>query len=375
MNYFDHAATTSMSKAAIHAFTEAATLCYGNESSLHDEGMKAKQALEASRAIIASSFEVDDECVIFTSGGTESNQLSIQTLLRDLPPSKTHILCSQLEHHSILQHMEELNRNGYNIEYMEHTSDGTICLEHLQRQIKETTALIILQHANSEIGILQPISAVHELIKQKQIRLHVDCVQSFGKIDCTAISSYADSIAVSSHKVQGPKGVGAIVFPSIHTLRPHSSITHERGFRAGTVNVPGIYSFSIAVQMMQHDLAYIKQLRAIIIEELRSVYPFIQCVEGAGANQLPHIICLLFPKVQGQYVMMELNKRGYCVSSGSACQSGAKEPSKVLLAIGKDVDEAKSSIRISLGMANTREQCRNLVKALSEIIETVCIQM
>ncbi|WP_042345621.1 IscS subfamily cysteine desulfurase [Bacillus massiliigorillae] len=368
MKYFDHAATTPMCNEAIEAYSEAAKLCFGNESSLHDEGNKAKQLLEASRKIIASSLDEADESVIFTSGGTESNQLSIQTLLKNTSPTKKHIICSSLEHHSIHQSMLQLHELGYEIEFMKHHSNGIVNLEILQKQIKETTAIIILQHVNSEIGIIQPIASVHQLIKDTDILLHVDCVQSYGKLNCKSISKYADSLAISSHKVYGPKGVGAIVFPHIHTLHPHhSAITHEKGYRSGTVNVPGIYSFAMAVNQVKQDY-HIQNMRNIILENLHLTEIPFACIEGTNEQQLPHIICLVFPKVQGQYVMMELNKLGYCVSSGSACQSGTKEPSKALLALGKDSDEAKSSIRISLGAHNTEEQCHSLAHDLSQII-------
>lgn len=368
MKYFDYAATTPMCDEAISAYTEAAKLCFANESSLHDEGNKAKQVLEASRQIIASSLGVKDECVVFTSGGTESNQLSISTLLKNAPSNKKHIICSSLEHHSIHQSLLQLYKKGYEIEYMEHLSNGIVNLESLQKQIKETTALIILQHVNSEIGIIQPIAAVHQLIKDKNILLHVDCVQSFGKLDCTTIHEYVDSLAISSHKVYGPKGVGAIAFPHIHTLQPYqAAITHERGYRAGTVNVPGIYAFAVAVNNLKMS-HHIESLRFIILKNLQASQISFECIEGEKQQQLPHIICIVFPKVQGQYVMMELNKLGYCVSSGSACQSGTKEPSKVLLSIGKDADEAKSSIRISLGIHNTEEQCLSLTQDIAQII-------
>ncbi|MEH6942810.1 cysteine desulfurase family protein [Bacillus sp. JJ722] len=374
MKYFDYAATTPMCEGAIAAYTEAAKLCFGNESSLHDEGHKAKQVLEASRQIIASNLGVKDECIVFTSGGTESNQLGIQTLLKNTPSNRKHIICSSLEHHSIHQSLFQLQEQGYEIEYMEHLSNGIVNLEFLQKQIKETTALIILQHVNSEIGIIQPIADVHQLIHDQNILLHVDCVQSFGKLDCKTMHEYVDSLAISSHKVYGPKGVGAISFPHIHTLQPYqTAVTHEHGYRSGTVNVPGIYSFAVAVNNLKKS-NHIPSLRSIILKNLQASQISFECIEGEEKQQLPHIICLLFPKVQGQYVMMELNKLGYCVSSGSACQSGTKEPSKVLLSIGKDADEAKSSIRISLGMHNTEEQCLSLAQDLSHIIAMLLTQ-
>ncbi|WP_019242750.1 MULTISPECIES: cysteine desulfurase family protein [Bacillus] len=374
MIYFDYAATTPMSNEAISAYTEAARLCIGNESSLHDEGSKAKHVVEVSRQLIADAFRIDSQSVIFTSGGTESNQIAIRTLLKNCAPHKKQIICSSIEHSSVNNELILLEKEGYEIKYLRHLEDGTICLQHLQQLVNENTSIVIIQHVNSEIGIIQPLEKVYKIIKGKELFLHVDCVQSFGKIDCSPIGKWADSIAISSHKVFGPKAVGAIVFPSIHNLRPiNFSITHENGFRAGTVNVPGIYSFAIAVQQAQaslsHDYTIITRLRNRLLQLLHTSSSRLTIIQGKEGYQLPHIICLLCSKVQGQYVMMELNQLGYAISSGSACQSGSKEPSKVLLTIGKDHNEAKSSIRISLGKYTTEEQCLKLAEDLLKIMK------
>ena len=376
MNYFDYAATTPMSTEALSAFTEAAQQCFGNESSLHDEGSKAQEVLKASRTIIADSLNVPDETVVFTSGGTESNILAIQTLLRNKQPDKTHIIVSSLEHASIMGHVQQLQANGYEVDFLDHLEDGTISLKHLQYLLKNETALLIVQHVNSEIGIIQPIAQIRQLIKEKQIFLHVDCVQSYGKIDCRPIAHYADSLSISAHKLYGPKGVGAIIFPTIHELQPfYIRATHENGFRAGTVNVPGIYAFAIAAKTafrtIEQNYTKMVALRKLLKNSLHLNHTQFECVEGDNHNQLPHIICLLFSKVQGQYVMMELNRLGFCVSSGSACQSGAKEPSKALLALGKNEDYAKSSIRISLGLHNTEAQCEQLADAITTTITAI----
>lgn len=376
MNYFDYAATTPMSAESLSAFTEAAQHCFGNESSLHDEGSKAREVLKASRNIIADSLHVPDETVVFTSGGTESNVLAIQTLLRNKQPDQTHIIVSSLEHASIMGHMQQLQADGYEVDFLTHLEDGTINLKHLQQLLKNETALLIVQHVNSEIGIIQPIAEIRQLIKEKQIFLHVDCVQSYGKIDCLSIAHYTDSLSISAHKLYGPKGVGAVIFPTIHELQPfYISATHENGFRAGTVNVPGIYAFAIAAkiacQTIEENERKMTSLRNTLIKSLQLDDTQFECVEGNKHNQLPHIICLLFSKVQGQYVMMELNRLGYCISSGSACQSGSKEPSKTLLALGKNEDYAKSSIRISFGLHNTEAQCKQLANEITNTIIAV----
>jgi len=372
MKYFDYAATTPMSDEAIQAFTEAARLAFGNANSLHDIGCRSLEILNFCRSYMATIFQTEGDSIIFTSGGTESNRLAIQTLLHNT--DKKHIITSSLEHSSILHYLQELKEQGYTIDFVNHLEDGTVCLQHLEQLIQESTALVIIQHGNSEIGTIQPISDIANILKNSDAALHIDCVQTFCKIDCSNIAKFASTISVSSHKLYGPKGVGAIISPQIDRLNPiNNLVTHEYGFRPGTVNVPGIFSFATAIkqalQTMTEDHRHIQHLRTYFVKELQSSNCDFQLIESL--RQLPHIICLLFSKVQGQYVMMELNKRGYCVSSGSACQAGSKEPSKVLLAIGKNEDEAKSSIRISLGKNLTEEQCRDLAASISSIISSI----
>jgi cysteine desulfurase len=229
MKYFDCAASTLMSEGAMKAYIDASTQSFGNANSLHDEGDKAKRVLQFSRQQIANMTGSAEDSVIFTSGGTESNELAIDILLHNAPNGKNHIILSKLEHASIHHKIETLQKKKLcEVDYISHQKSGAIELEHLKALIKTTTALIIVQHANSEIGVLQEIDKIRNMIGEKSIFIHVDCVQSFGKIDLTEISKYADSIAISSHKIYGPKGVGACIFPKIKQLRPiYEDVSHE----------------------------------------------------------------------------------------------------------------------------------------------------
>lgn len=379
MKYFDFAATTPMSQKALDAFVEAATKCFGNANSLHDEGNKANEVLQFSRHIIGEQMGVESKSVIFTSGGTESNVIALQTLLHNTTKDKKHIIVSSLEHASIQHILQTLQQNEeYEIDFASHHPDGTISLSHVKSLIKATTAMIIVQHVNSEIGVIQEIDLLKELIGNRSIYLHVDCVQSFGKIHTKQISTYADSIAISSHKIYGPKGVGACIFPKIDTLQPFNpNVTHEFSFRSGTVNVPGIYAFSIAAknacENIDVDLQKSMILREDFIDTLRSQSIEFEEIKAAKHQQLPHIIGLLFPKTQGQYVMIELNKLGYSVSTGSACQVGMQEPPKTLIALGKNSNEAKSYIRISLGKSHNANHCNQLAIDLKRIIKPIQI--
>lgn len=375
MKYFDFAATTPMSEDALLAYMDAATNCYGNAHSLHDEGMKASEVLQFARKTIGDLLHIKRESVIFTSGGTESNSLSILTLLHNASPDRNHIIVSGIEHSSIFHLLQTLELTGkYEIDYVSHNGDGTISLHHLSQLLKVTTALVIVQHANSEIGILQDIEKIKAILGDQAIYLHVDCVQSFGKTAIDHITKVADGISISSHKVFGPKGVGACVFPFISQLQPiNPAVSHEFSFRSGTVNVPGVYAFGIAAghlsKKAERDSQLIWEKRQTIVDYLRLQRIDFEVVEGPRSAQLPHILALLFPKIQGQYVMMELNNLGFSVSTGSACQVGMQEPSKTLLAIGKSADEAKSFIRISIGNPHTHGDCLAFAESLASIIK------
>ncbi len=377
MKYFDFAATSPISKTVADAFIDASISCYGNAESLHDEGSKAKKILEYSRSAIADLLSVDSRSVIFTSGGTESNMLAISTLLHNAGKRKKHVIVSGIEHPSVDYLLHKLHdEHEIELEYLPHRADAGFCEEALAGMIRPDTALVVLQHANSETGALQNIGKAAEIIKHTTACLHVDCVQSFGKMDISPIAAVADSLAISSHKIRGPKGIGACIFPNIRYLAPlFHSVTHEFGFRSGTANVPGVYAFAVAAKEMMKEWKAewerISSLRRDIILSLERNGIQFETAAGKEGMQLPHIMALLLSNIQGQYVMMELNRRGYSISTGSACQAGMQAPSRTMIAIGKTPDEAKSYIRISLGNEHSSADCENLVQVLSEIIKPV----
>jgi cysteine desulfurase len=368
--YLDYAATTPMDEEALEVYMGAAKKFFANPSSLHDEGTAAKQLLEFSRRELSKLIGVNEQTVIFTSGGTESNMLAIETLLSSKPHIKNHIICSKLEHTSILNWMTKLEQNGYEVSYLTHQEDGTISLDDLKSKIKDETCLVIVQHVNSEIGCIQPIEVIKRIIGD--IYLHTDCVQSFTKLPLQQIAAICDSMSISSHKVYGPKGVGAVIFPTIHALKPAvSGVSHEMGFRAGTANLPGIASFVTAAkateQNRESEIDRMTVLRKILLSELSNRRTIHERYESKHA-QLPHIIGLAFPGIQGQMMLLELNRAGFAVSTGSACSIGNQEPSKTMIAIGKTKDEAKALIRISLGKHVTEEQILSLAKHISLVV-------
>lgn len=370
--YFDYAATTPIDPVALKVWMDASQQFYGNSSSLHDYGSQAAQLLDLSRQQLADLVKVDKESVIFTSGGSESNVLAIETFLASKTPKKNQILISQTEHASLHQYVSKLKNQGYEITDLCHLSDGTVDLDHLATSLSEQTCIVIVQHVNSEIGVVQPIQEIKKILRGRDIFLHVDCVQSFAKLPLETISEDCDSMAISSHKVYGPKGVGAVIFPNQHMLKPAlSNVTHEYGFRAGTVNVPGIAAFVTAAKQLSgqlhEELSRISALRSQFIKQLKEQNIAFEVIESEK-HQLPHILALTFSGLQGQSMMIELNRRGFAVSTGSACQIDKQEPSKAMLAIGKSHEEAHQLIRISFGKLTTEE---NVIKLAESIVQVV----
>ncbi|RFU60697.1 IscS subfamily cysteine desulfurase [Bacillus sp. V59.32b] len=367
MIYFDYAATTPMDEEALEVFIEASNRFFGNSNSLHDTGSAAKQLLEHSRQTLAALLNVEKEGVIFTSGGTESNIVALETLLSSSKKKKNHIIASKTEHSSLSNYLLKLEKDGYEITYLNHQADGIIDLTNLKDAIKPSTCMIVVAHANSEIGCIQPLSEIKELIADREIFLHADCVQSFGKLDLVE----ADSLSISSHKVYGPKGVGAVIFPNIHRLKsPVPGTSHENGFRAGTVNVPAIASFVTACKKMyqnkESQWEKMKALRSLFILELQRMEVSFELFQSES-GQLPHIIGMIVPGFQGQFLMLELNRAGYAVSTGSACTVGKQSPSRTMKAIGKSDDESRGLIRISLGNTTSGGDIIGLTQALAHV--------
>ncbi|MDZ5605951.1 IscS subfamily cysteine desulfurase [Bacillus pseudomycoides] len=369
MIYLDYAATTPMSKEAIDTYTKAAEQYFGNEQSLHDIGGTASSLLQVCRASFAQMIGGKEQGVFFTSGGSESNYLAIQSLLN--AKNGKHILTSPMEHASIRSYFQSLTKQGYTITEIPVDSCGLINLGALETAITDDTVLASIQHGNSEIGTIQPISEIGALLKKHHILFHTDCVQTFGKLPIDVTAMQIDSLSVSAHKIYGPKGVGACyINPQVRWGQVFPGTSHEKGFRPGTVNVPGIASFLTAAQDILHDReeerARFQQLRSYFIEQLQHLPIEIQ-VEGHSTACLPHIIGVTIKGIEGQYMMLECNRHGIAISTGSACQVGKQEPSKTMLAIGKTYEEAKQYVRFSFGLHTTKEHIDTTIHALHTI--------
>ncbi|MGG0846610.1 IscS subfamily cysteine desulfurase [Peribacillus simplex] len=370
MIYLDYAATTPIDDEALEVFSQASRKFFGNASSLHDIGSEAARLLDMSRQQLADMLNIKKEGIIFTSGGSESNMLAIDTFIASKPSWQNHLIVSRTEHASIANFVAKLEQEGFDVTYLRHLEDGRVDIEHLEECLTEKTCLVIVQHVNSEIGVIQPIEQISKAVRKHQAFLHVDCVQSFAKLPLGKISALCDGLSVSSHKVYGPKGTGAVFFPSIHQLKaPVPNITHEYGFRPGTVDVPGIASFVTAAKKlgdnMEDERKRICMLRMQLIEQLTVRKVDFQIIEAK--NQLPHILALTFAGLQGQYIMLELNQKGFAVSTGSACQIGKQDPSKTMMAIGKSEDEAHQFVRFSFGKNTTADEIHKLADCIEGI--------
>lgn len=373
MIYLDYAATTPMSEEALETFVSASKNYYGNERSLHDIGSNASLLLEACRKQLAKFLNASPASIYFTSGGTESNILAIQTLLKSTKKPGRHIITTSLEHSSISNYLPVLKEQGYDISYIPVQSNGIVSLRSLKNALRDDTILAIFQHVNSEIGAIQPIQEIANILKPHNILLHCDCVQSFGKLEIDVIKLGLSSLSISGHKIYGPKGIGALyISPSISSQPIYPGTSHESGIRPGTVNVPAIASFITAAgNQIEHlnpeqiRLLNIKQVFVEEFNELREIVKF----EGSDEDCIPNIIGMRIVGLEGQFVMLECNRYQFAISTGSACAIGMQKPSATMLSIGRNVHEAKQFFRISLGKDTTKEDLINLASVLKLIIE------
>ncbi|MDP4097241.1 IscS subfamily cysteine desulfurase [Paenibacillus sp. P96] len=370
MIYLDYAASAPMSEEALHVFHELNKEVYGNASSLHDAGGKAEHILNYCRRQLAGLIHGREEGIYFTSGGTESNILALQSVLNGLPASKRHFITTSVEHSSIRNLVSLLQSQGWEISIMQPDLNGRITPEILLSHLKENTGLVSIQHANSETGIIQDLQELSSVLKERHVLLHTDAVQTFGKIPVHADELGFDVLTVSSHKLYGPKGVGAVyIRPGIPWKPVYPGTTHEKGFRPGTVNVPGIGAFIAAAAAMIGQMTELSQhfqkLRSHLFTEAERLgIPLKPVVQEVRAQVLPHIAGCYFLKAEGQYIMLECNRNGICISTGSACAAGQQEPSPSVKALGATNQEALRFIRISFGQHTTLQEMDLLLKTL-----------
>lgn len=374
MNYFDYAATCPIDGEALEAYVKASKEYFGNTSSLHDVGGKASSLIEQCRETLAELTGVNSKDMYFTSGGTESNFLAMHALLDANQDKGKHMIITQSEHSSIQNTAKKLEDEGYVVSKIPLTPHGIIDLECLKEELRDETALVSIHHVNPEIGTVQPLEEVSKLCNENGVLLHSDCVQSFGKIDVRTIAPYVDSFSISSHKVYGPKGVGAFYITPSLSFRPYlPDVAHEKGVRAGTVNVPAVAGFTVAAQKFIRSLEQTQQhqksLVKAFIKALEPIEGYVDLFNPSVKEGFSSIIGLCVKEIEGQWLMLEGNRNGYAYSTGSACATGQQHPSQTLLAMGLSEEKAKTFIRISFGKDHTVEHVEQLAQFLIQTVE------
>ncbi len=361
-SYFDHNATTPVSASVLKALVPALAEVYGNASSIHHHGQVAKQQLETARRQVACLIGCEAREIVFTSGGTEANNLAIFGAVLGRPAGKRHVVTTAIEHPAVLRVCDQLETTCVPV-----GSNGIVDPEDVSRAIRPNSALITVMHANNEVGTLQPIEEIAQVAQEAGVLFHVDGMQAAGKIPVNVKALGVDLYSLSGHKLYGPKGIGALYVKKRTHLQPYLfGGRHERELRPGTENVPGAVGLGqAAVDFCADEMGRLVLLRDRLESGILRNVPGTG-VNGDTARRLPNTSNIYFDGFEGEAMVISLDLKGFAVSSGSACSSGAVEPSHVLMALGLSKDRAKSSIRFSLGASNTQEQVDDLIDAVAE---------
>src|SRR5258708_6118491 len=338
---------------------------YGNASSIHHYGQIAKQRLEMSRRELATFRNCARRELVFRGGGPEADNLAVFGIAR----GRSHAITTSIEHPAVLNAFAQLEREGVDVKYLRVGSNGIVDPDDVRRALRPDTALISVMHANNEIGTIQPVAEIAEIAKEAGVTFHVDGVQAAGKIPIDMKTLGADLYSISGHKLYAPKGIGALYVRKGVKLNPllHGG-RHARERRPGTENVPGAIALGRAAELASRDLAFENDRLAKLRDCLEhGILEAIPCagVNGSRAHRVPNTTNIHFDDIEGEAMVISLDLKGFAVSSGSACSSGAVEPSHVLLAIGLSRDRAKSSVRFSLGHSNTTEQVDALIESVA----------
>jgi cysteine desulfurase len=365
--YFDHNATTPVAPEVRETLATALAEVYGNASSIHHFGQRAKERLERARRQVAAALGCADREVVFTSGGTESDNLAILGVVRNDRRTRKHVITSVIEHPAVLASCEQLEREGVAVTYLPVSSDGLVDPGEVRRAIRCETVLVTIMHANNETGVVQPLAEAARITREAGVYLHSDGVQALGKI----AAGDADLYSISGHKIHAPKGIGALrVRKGTRLAAIAFGGRHERERRPGTENVPGAIALGRAAELI--DLTEEAERLAGLRDRLESA--ILDRVPAAGINgsrraRMPNTTNLYFDGIQGEALVIALDLCGFAVSTGAACSSGAVEPSHVLTAMGLSPERARSSIRFSLGRYNTAGEVDALAEAVVASVE------
>lgn len=373
VRYFDHSATTPVNPEVLKEMMPYFSLEYGNPSSMYTLGRTAKRAKEKARKQVAEALNCNPEEVYFTACGSESDNLAIKGIAYANRYRGNHIITSKIEHPAILNTCKTLEKEGFSVTYLNVDENGFINLEELRNSITTSTILITIMFANNEIGTIEPIAKIGEIAKMYNVIFHTDAVQAVGNIKIDVKQMNIDSLSMSAHKFYGPKGVGALYIKSNINFKKLQDGGHqEKDKRAGTENVAGIVGLGRAIELANKNIMnYNKKLmflRSYCIEQIKNKIPEIR-INGDMKNRLPGNVNISFKGIDGQDLLLKLDEQGICASSGSACSSGNKSASHVLTAIGLSEDLSKSTLRITFGNENTKEDVDYLVKCLEECVK------
>lgn len=372
MIYLDNAATTKPAKEVTEAMLPWMSQWYGNPSAIYGIGAKAKKKVNEVRRLLAASIGAKEGEIFFTSGGTESDNWAIKAIAEKYSEKGKHIITCKVEHKAVLNTCSYLEKRGYTITYLPVDEYGLIDPKEVEKAIRPDTILISIMFANNEVGTIQPIAEIGKIARQHQVIFHTDAVQAYGHVKIDVNELCVDLLSTSAHKIHGPKGMGFLYVRENLKIDPllHGG-GQERGYRSGTENVAAIAGFGAAVEKMlesfEKDMNKVEALREETIKKFLTEIP--ECrLNGHPTKRLPGNIHLSFPGVEGESLLIMLDMKGICASSGSACTAGSTKPSHVLVAMGLSETESKGSLRLTMDPDNTREEMEQTVQAVREIV-------
>uniref|UniRef100_A0A7U3YDH1 cysteine desulfurase n=1 Tax=Geobacillus sp. (strain Y4.1MC1) TaxID=581103 RepID=A0A7U3YDH1_GEOS0 len=371
--YLDHAATSPVHPDVVKRMIPLMTEVFGNPSSIHFFGRQSRQVVDEARAVVAASLGAKEPEIIFTSGGTEADNIALIGTAMANRHRGRHIITSMIEHHAVLRACQYLEKQGFEVTYLPVDEQGNVSPADVKAALCDDTILVSIMFANNEVGVLQPIREIGELLKDHQAYFHTDAVQAFGLVPIRVDDYHVDLLSVSAHKINGPKGVGALYVRETVKFSPlFYGGEQERKRRAGTENVAGIAGFAKAVEIMQETMSDKQQEYRLLRETMLSIFAesgISYAVNGNEDRCLPHIVNVAFPGTNVESMLVNLDLAGIAASSGSACTAGSIDPSHVLVAMfGKESDRIRSSVRFSFGLGNTKEQ---IAKAAMETVKIV----
>ena len=373
MIYADNAATTKMSEKALETMVSLIKDTYGNPSSLYEFGQKSREVLEDAREKVAKAIGANPKEIIFTSGGSESdNQAILSAAKAGEAAGKKHIISSAFEHHAVLHTLNKLKKEGFEITLLDVHENGLIDPGEVEDAIKEDTCLVTIMFANNEIGTIEPIREIGEVCKKHGVTFHTDAVQAIGHIPVNVVDDNIDMLSASAHKFHGPKGVGFLyVRKGVRLFNLIEGGAQEKGKRAGTENVPGIAAMAVALEDAVSNLENYSKIvtakRDRLIEGISEISH--SALNGDAKKRLPGNVNFCFEGIEGESILLLLDDKGIAASSGSACTSGSLDPSHVLLAIGRVHDVAHGSLRLTIDESTTDEEVETIISSVKEVVE------